>query len=69
MSHGGSERTAHAVGAYNNNYQILHTHDYAMIVSETIHDVRIIPLDGRPLLKGAQFEEREAAAAARKGSR
>src|SRR5215475_8266752 len=32
---------------YNNNIQIVQTHDYVMLVSEMIHDVRIIPLDGR----------------------
>jgi len=32
---------------YNNNVQIVQTRDYVMIVSEMIHDVRIIPLDGR----------------------
>jgi hypothetical protein len=36
--------------AYNNNYQIVQTHDYVMILVEMIHDVRIIPLDGRPHL-------------------
>ena len=34
--------------AYNNNYQIVQTRDYVMIRIEMIHDVRIIPLDGRP---------------------
>ena len=33
---------------YNNNYQILQTPDYVVILVEMIHDVRIIPLDGRP---------------------
>jgi hypothetical protein len=37
-------------GAYNNNYQILQTPGYVMILVEMIHDVRIIPLDGRPHL-------------------
>ena len=32
---------------YNNNFQIVQTRDYVMLVSEMIHDVRIIPLDGR----------------------
>jgi len=32
---------------YNNNFQIVQSRDYVMIVSEMIHDVRIIPLDGR----------------------
>ena len=35
-------------GAYNNNYQILQTPDHVAIVSEMIHDIRIVPLDGRP---------------------
>jgi len=33
---------------YNNNYQIIQTHDHLIILVEMIHDVRIIPLDGRP---------------------
>ncbi len=37
-------------GAYNNNYQIVQTPGYVMILVEMIHDVRIIPLDGRPHL-------------------
>ena len=36
-------------GAYNNNYQILQTPDHVAIVSEMIHDIRIVPLDDRPL--------------------
>jgi hypothetical protein len=35
-------------GPYNNNYQIIQTRDYVAIDVEMIHDVRIIPLDGRP---------------------
>ena len=37
-------------GFYNHNYQILQTPGYAVILVEMIHDVRIIPLDGRPHL-------------------
>jgi hypothetical protein len=37
-------------GAYNNNFQIVQTPDYVTILQEMIHDVRIIPLDGRPHL-------------------
>jgi hypothetical protein len=33
---------------YNNNYQILQTTGHVVILIEMIHDVRIIPLDGRP---------------------
>ncbi len=33
---------------YNNTYQIFQTPDYVAILVENIHDVRIIPLDGRP---------------------
>jgi hypothetical protein len=36
--------------AYNNNYQILQVPGYVVILIEMIHDVRIIPLDGRPHL-------------------
>jgi hypothetical protein len=37
-------------GPYNNNYQIVQGPGYVMIVIEMIHDVRIIPTDGRPHL-------------------
>jgi len=40
-------------GPYNNNYQIVQTHDYIAIDVEMIHDARIIPLDGRPHLSSA----------------
>jgi hypothetical protein len=33
---------------YSNNYQILQTPDYVAITYEILHEVRIIPLDGRP---------------------
>ena len=35
-------------GVYNNNVQFVQTRDYIAIVSEMIHDARIVPLDGRP---------------------
>jgi hypothetical protein len=38
---------------YNNNYQILQTPAYVVILIEMIHDVRVIPLDGRPHLPSA----------------
>ena len=38
---------------YNNTYQILQTPTYVAIRVENIHDVRIIPLDGRPQLDDA----------------
>jgi hypothetical protein len=34
--------------AYNSNYHIVQAPGYVMILTEMIHDVRIIPLDGRP---------------------
>jgi hypothetical protein len=34
-------------GPYNNNYQIVQTRDRVAINVEMIHDVRIVPLDGR----------------------
>jgi hypothetical protein len=33
---------------YNANYQIVQSKDSVMILTEMIHDARIIPLDGRP---------------------
>jgi hypothetical protein len=35
-------------GGYNNNYQIFQSPGYVMILVEMIHDVRVIPTDGRP---------------------
>jgi len=40
-------------GPYNNNYQIVQTANYAIIVVEMIHDVRVIPLDGSPHLNSS----------------
>jgi hypothetical protein len=37
---------------YNNTYQILQTPGYVAIIDENIHDMRGIPLDGRPHLGG-----------------
>jgi len=34
-------------GGYNNNFQIVQTPSYVAILQEMIHEVRIIPLDGR----------------------
>ncbi len=36
--------------AYNNNVQIIQTPTEVMILTEMVHDARIIPLDGRPHL-------------------
>jgi hypothetical protein len=33
-------------GAYNNNVQIVQTPDYVVIVTEMVHDARIVPLSG-----------------------
>jgi hypothetical protein len=35
-------------GGYNNNVQVFQAPGYVAILNEQIHDVRIIPLDGRP---------------------
>jgi hypothetical protein len=39
-------------GGYNNNVQIVQTPGYVMLLLEMNHDVRIIPMDGRPRLPG-----------------
>ena len=39
-------------GAYNNNVQVFQAPGYVVLLNEMIHDVRIIPLDGRPHLPG-----------------
>jgi hypothetical protein len=38
-------------GPYNNNVQLLQTREYVVILNEMIHDVRIVPMDGRPRLE------------------
>ena len=35
-------------GPYNNNVQLFQTPDYVVILTEMIHNARIVPLDGRP---------------------
>ena len=35
-------------GPYNNYIQILQNRDHVVILNEMIHDIRIVPLDGRP---------------------
>jgi hypothetical protein len=40
-------------GGYNNNYQIVQGPGYVAILVEMLHEVRIIPLDGRPHLPSA----------------
>lgn len=35
-------------GPYNNDFQIVQTPGYVVILHEMIHDARVIPLDGRP---------------------
>jgi hypothetical protein len=37
-------------GSYNNNFQILQSPGYVVIVAEMIHEARIIPVDGRPAI-------------------
>jgi len=37
-------------GAYNNNYEIVQSPGYVLILVEMLHDVRVIPLDKRPPL-------------------
>jgi hypothetical protein len=39
-------------GPYNNAYQIVQNRDYVLILSEMIHDARVVPLDNRPHLGG-----------------
>jgi hypothetical protein len=36
------------VAAYNSNYHIVQGPGYVLILTEMIHDARLIPLDGRP---------------------
>jgi hypothetical protein len=43
-------------GPYNNNFQLFQTPDQVAIVNEMIHEVRIIPMDGRPRLLVPQWK-------------
>jgi hypothetical protein len=45
--HFGSSGPPMLPSAYNNNYQLVQTEDYVLIVNEMVHATRIIPLDGR----------------------
>ena len=40
-------------GPYNNFVQLFQTRDHVVIFNEMVHDVRIVPLDGRPHLPAA----------------
>jgi hypothetical protein len=46
----GAPRLGGAAASYHNYYQIVQTPGYVMLLSEAMHDARIIPLDGRPHL-------------------
>src|SRR6266436_921882 len=35
-------------GAYNNNFQLVQTPQYVVILNEMVHSARIVPMDGRP---------------------
>jgi len=35
---------------YNNNFELLQMHDYVVILTEMVHDARIVPMDARPHL-------------------
>ena len=39
-------------GGYNQNLQVFQTEDYIVLLTEMVHTARIVPLDGRPVLKG-----------------
>ena len=38
---------------YNNNVQLFQTEDHVVLLTEMVHDARIVPLDGRPTLSAA----------------
>jgi hypothetical protein len=43
-------------GAYNNNVQLFQAPDYVVILTEMVHDARVVPLDGRPHLGIRQWK-------------
>jgi hypothetical protein len=51
--HFGSSGPPMIPSAYNNNYHLVQTEDYVLIVNEMVHATRIIPLDGRASLPSA----------------
>ena len=42
-----------APSAYNNNIQVIQTKDYVVVMTEMVHDARIVPLDGRKHLSSS----------------
>ena len=42
-------------GAYNNNFHLFQTPEYVAILTEMVHDARIVPMDGRPRLSVRQW--------------
>ena len=44
--------------AYNNNFQLFLSANYAVILTEMVHDARIVPLDGRPPLGSSISQSR-----------
>ena len=38
-------------GGYNQNLQVLQTPDHVVLITEMVHTVRVVPLDGRPPLR------------------
>ena len=48
LHHHGGCRPPMMNAGYNSNYQIVQAPGYVMILTEMIHDARVIPLDGRP---------------------
>jgi hypothetical protein len=42
-------------GAYNNNVQLFQTRDNVAILTEMVHNARIVPLDGRPHVRVPQW--------------
>jgi hypothetical protein len=43
-------------GAYNNNVQLFQNRDYVLLLNEMVHDVRVVPLDGRPFANIPQWK-------------
>jgi len=43
-------------GPYNNNVQLFQTPDYVVILTEMVHDARVVPMDGRPHLNIRQWK-------------
>ncbi len=54
---------------YNNNVQLIQTHDYVVILNEMVHDARIVPISNRPKQRRSPLAGRVARPMGRRHTR